>query len=187
MRYDAVLSEAEAREVLDEVLAATTHDTVAGRGVFQQGSDHYQFAAELDVPGERWRMVTSKNRTFSFEDGVITWPVDPPTPAEFGRGMPLPLQLLHPVRLLLWGRGRESFRPMLVQRIGSFSTLITFEHRDDPAFRGTLVLDRQLGVIRKRSLLGDVIVYTDVVVDQPLTGLDDVTFVPITDWIPPRF
>ena len=187
MRYDAVLSEADAAGVLDEVLVATAHDTIAGRGVCQQGAGHYQFAAELDVSGERWRMVTSDNANYSYENGVVSFPVDPPRAAEFGVGMPLPVQLLHPVRLLLWGRGRESFRPMLVQRIGSFSTLITFEHRDDPAFRGTLVLDRRVGVIRKRLLLGDAIVYTDVSVDEPLTGLQDVEFEPITEWVPPEF
>jgi hypothetical protein len=72
-------------------------------------------------------------------------PLDPPLSAQFPAGMPQPVRMLYPGELLTWGRGTESFHPVLVQEIGSHSILVTFEHKEDPAFRTTMVIDRETG------------------------------------------
>jgi len=97
--------------------------------------------------------------------------------------MPQPIRELYPSQLLTWGRGTESFHPVLVQEIGAHSILLTFEHKEDPAFRTTMVIDRELGVIRKTMLLGDLTIFTDIVTGQPLQGLDSIEFPPITESI----
>lgn len=63
--------------------------------------------------------------------------------------MPQALQLLWPTRLLTWANPQGSFYPVLIQRVGSRSTLFTFEQVDDPAFRQTLIVDRDTGIAKR--------------------------------------
>lgn len=132
-------------------------------------------------------MVTSLGKAYSYRDGTVSLPPDPPFQAEFGTGMFHEIQMLYPDRLLQWGRPRESFYPMLAQEIGTHSILLTFEHIEDPAFRATMVIDRRLGVIRKTSTLGDLCILTDVQIDQPIARDKKPVFEPITDWIRPDY
>jgi hypothetical protein len=46
-----------------------------------------------------------------------------------------------------------------------------------------MVIDRELGVIRKTILLEDLTIFTDIVTEQPLPRLDPIEFPPITDSI----
>ncbi|HEY9365995.1 MAG TPA: hypothetical protein VIP55_05130 [Agromyces sp.] len=142
---------------------------------------------ELDVAARAWQMVTSLGGVYAYRDGTVSLPPDPPFKDKFGSGMFHELRMLHPDRLMLWGRGHESFYPILAQEIGSHSILLTFEHTEDPAFRSTMVIDRRLGVIRKTAMLGDLTILTDVQIDQPMTWATDVEFAPITDWIRPDY
>lgn len=183
VEFDMVLTRAAGPGVLADVVAMTSHRTIWAQGVAQSGSSHYQFHVELDVPAQEWRMVTSDGREYAFGEGVLTLALDPPRPAQFPAGMPPPVRMLYPAQLLTWGRGPESFHPVLVQEIGSHSMLLTFEHKDDPAFRTTMVIDRELGVIRKTILLEDLTIFTDIVTEQPLPRLDPIEFPPITDSI----
>ncbi|WP_330193699.1 hypothetical protein [Pseudarthrobacter sp. J64] len=112
---------------------------------------------------------------------------DPAHAVVFPRGMPLEIQMLHPEALRMWGRGGESFYPVLVQEIGRRSLLITFEHVEDPAFRATAVVNRKTGIIEKVAMLGDITVLTEVEIDVPLVRESEPEFVPITDWIRPDY
>lgn len=132
-------------------------------------------------------MVSSFGKVYSYRNGTVSMPPDPPRQFEFGRGMPHEIGILCPDQLLLWGRRSESFYPVLAQEIGSHSILLTFEHIDDPAFRSTMVIDRRLGVIRKTAMLGDLTILTDVRIDQPMTWATNFQFAPITDWIRPDY
>lgn len=187
MRFDTVLRRSDGPEVLDEVLRMTSHRSVRATGVAQAGERHFQFVAELDVLDREWHMATSYGRVYSYRDGTVSLPPDPPLQAEFGKGMFHPIQMLYPDCMLQWGRRGESFSPMLAQEIGTHSILLTFEHVDDPAFRTTMVIDRRLGVIRKTAMLGDLTILTDVQIDQPMTRDPAPAFEPITDWIRPDY
>ena len=183
MKFDTILTPAASPSVLAEVVRLTTHRSVWARGVSQSASSLSQFVAEVDAVTEAWHLVTESGRERGFRDGIAVGEPDPPTPSSFSRSMPQQVQLLHPVALPMWGRGRESFYPMLAQRIGGHSILLTFEHVNDPAFRATMVIDEAVGAVRKFARLGDVTILTEVVTDQPFTARSDYEFAPINDWI----
>ncbi|MBT2498012.1 hypothetical protein J7E25_02780 [Agromyces sp. ISL-38] len=183
MKFNTVLPRSDGPGVLNEVLRMTSHASVRATGVTQQGEHHFQFQVELDLPGGEWHMVTSRGEVYSYRDGTVSLPPDPPFQAEFGSGMFNEIRMLYPDRLLLWGRRNESFYPMLAQEIGTHSILLTFEHVEDPAFRATMVIDRRLGVIRKTAMLGDLRILTDVQIDQPMARDTNPVLEPITDWI----
>lgn len=165
----------------------TAHSTVRARGVSQTGSSISQFVAELDSGAQSWRLVTEDGRVYRSEAGVLHLPPDQPRAAEFRDGMPHAVRMLHPDALPLWGRGSESFSPMLAQRVGDHSILLTFEHVADPAFRATLVIDEALGVVRKTAMMGDVTILTEVAIDQPTENRTEYEFAPIDDWIRPDY
>lgn len=187
MEYDTLLPRSASAGVLAEVLRIASPARVRVTGVSQYGDHHHQFQVELDVAARAWQMVTSLGGVYAYRDGTVSLPPDPPFKDKFGSGMFHELRMLHPDRLMLWGRGHESFYPILAQEIGSHSILLTFEHTEDPAFRSTMVIDRRLGVIRKTAMLGDLTILTDVQIDQPMTWATDVEFAPITDWIRPDY
>ncbi|TFD88620.1 hypothetical protein E3T61_12405 [Cryobacterium lactosi] len=183
MEFDTILTPADSPSVLAEVVRLTTHRSVWARGVSQSAASLSQFVAELDAGAEAWHLVTESGSARWFRDGIAVAEPDPPIPMPFARSMPQQVQLLHPAALPMWGRGRESFFPMLAQRIGGHSILLTFEHVNDPAFRSTMVIDLAVGAVRKFASLGDVTVFTEVVTDRPLSARTDYEFAPITDWI----
>lgn len=187
MEFDKVLTRAAGPEILAEVVAMTSHRTVRATGVSQSGATHFQFNAEIDCVALEWNMIGSGGLVRSFRDGVINLPPDPPYVGQFPSGMPHPLRMMHPDQLLVWGRGKESFHPILAQQIGTHSILLTFEHREDPAFRSTMVIDRALGVVRKTAMLGDITILTEIAVDEPLVRPTSVDLAPISDWIRPDY
>lgn len=183
MEFDRVLTRAAGPEILAEVVAMTSHRTVRATGVSQSGATHFQFNAEIDCVAHEWNMITTSGLVQSFRDGVINLSPDPPFVGQFPSGMPHPLRMMHPDQLLVWGRGQESFHPILAQQIGTRSILLTFEHKEDPAFRSTMVIDRALGVVCKTAMLGDITILTDIAVDEPLERPTNIDFAPVMDWI----
>ncbi|MFC4243606.1 hypothetical protein ACFOYW_09500 [Gryllotalpicola reticulitermitis] len=63
-----------------------------------------------------------------------------------------------------WGPSERggSFFPMLVQRVGGHSILVTFQHEADPAYRTTMVVDERDGIARRRYGRSEAIIVTDV-------------------------
>lgn len=95
--------------------------------------------------------------------------------------------MLWPSRLLIWGNTRGSFYPVLAQHVGRRSTLLTFEHVSDPAFRQTLVVDNHSGIATR--LIG----YDHGLIVTSVSSLDawdpeqQPTFDPITAPIEPDY
>ena len=188
MRLETLLTHADTEDVLRDVAALPTYRTLRVHGVRQEGPHSYhQFYAELDRVNESWYYLQDMpgGGRFSYSDGILKT-ADPATELEYPRGMPSEVQMLDPRNLYMWG-GRTSFYPMLVQKIGKHSLLVTFEHVNDPAFRPTLVIDRRNGIATRMVKLGEITILTEVHVDVPLTRPAKVTFKPITDWIRPDY
>lgn len=85
--------------------------------------------------------------------------------------------------MLRWGRGPESYHPVLVQHVGQHSILVTFEHREDPATRTTLVVDERDGIARRSLEDGEATIATSVHAVDPDEALPPVHFEPLTEWI----
>ena len=187
MNFDTILGQIDSPSVLDEILALGTHTPVRAKGVRQSGQSHYQFVAQLDANAQSWHLVDDEGHRAS---AVGTWLVqdgEASTEFAFPRGMPEIVQMLYPDALLMWGRRGEGFYPMLIQEIGQRSLLITFEHREDPAFRATAVINRSTGIIEKLAVLGDVVILTDVKTGVHFDPEIIPEFLPISDWIRPNY
>lgn len=116
-------------------------------------------------------------------------PDDGPIEVSFARSMvssPV-VRMALPNLMLRWGRGSESFHPILVQHIGEHSILVTFEHRGDPATRATLVIDERDGIARRLSEYGEDTIITSVRTAEPDEVLPRARFVQPTDWIRPQY
>ncbi|MFF2318305.1 hypothetical protein ACFVTE_18815 [Arthrobacter sp. NPDC058097] len=188
MKLDTVLDRSDSSSLLSEIVALRTHTSMRVKGISQFRGSHYQFVAELDAGAEEWHMVTDQGQRWSAVDGMLSVEPDPPHAVEFPRGMPTEVRMLHPEALLMWGRGGESFYPMLIQEIGRRSLLITFEHVEDPAFRATAVINGTTGIIEKMAMLSDVTILTEVEFGTPLDPGRQLEFLPITtDWIQPNY
>lgn len=191
MRFDQILTRADGHELAVEVAALRTPRRMVAEGVHQRGDgSHWQFRFILDEPGRAWELERSdgaaKHRREHYADGVLH-NVDGATELAFERAVREPVWMAMPERMVQWGRGHESFSPMLVQRIGTHSLLVTFEHENDPAFRTTLVVDETDGIAR-RHLEG-----TSGTIITSVSHLDDsevpppATFAPLSDWIRPEY
>ena len=150
MIFDRVLTYDESRAVLDEIRPLLTADRFHARGLVQDSGGVTQWHVEVDKPRRSWFMVSESGMTYEVSDGVASLGSDPPRtvddPSEGALG---PVALAFPERLLVWGQGANHYRPVLVQRVGSHSILITVEHGADPSMRATLVLDTDLGLITR--------------------------------------
>jgi hypothetical protein len=113
--------------------------------------------------------------------------IDGATELPFERSVRDPVWMAMPELMVSWGRGHESFSPMLAQRIGTRSILLTFEHENDPAFRTTLVVDEQDGVARRRIDGRDATIITGIRAASAGETLPPPRFEPITDWIRPEY
>lgn len=188
MKLNTILDRTDTDEVSREIAALPTYRTVRVRGVRQESpSVHYQFYAELDRVNESWYYFrdVAGGQARSYSNGVFR-SSDPTIEVDYPRGMPSEVQMLDPRHLHMWG-GRSSFYPILAQDIGQHSSLITFEHTDDPATRPTLAIDKRTGIASRMVNLGEITILTDVRVNVPLIRPESVTFKPITDWIRPNY
>ncbi len=191
MRLDQVLPRTAGPGVAAEIAALRTPGRLLAAGVHQtQDGKQWQFRFVLNELDRSWVLDRSdgpvKHRRERYEHGV--WHnVDGPIELPFERAVRGPIWMAMPERMVSWGRGHESFAPMLVQKIGRHSLLLTFEHEQDPAFRTTLVVDERDGIARRRLDGREATIITDV---RPLSRDDDVPpprFEPLTDWIRPEY
>lgn len=186
VRFDEVLTRNEGIEVLAELKALRRPGPVVVTGVRQERVKLSQFRFVLDQDARAWSLDRDDGSHQYYRDGQLHGP-DGLHDVAFENGMPAPVHMAMPELLRWWGRGRESFAPVLVQRVGSHSLLITFEHDKDPAFRTTLVVDERNGIARRRMELGDVTAVTDVRAITPSEPSTAPAFEPIIDWIPPDY
>ncbi|MCT9820800.1 hypothetical protein N3K63_10945 [Microbacterium sp. W1N] len=183
--FDTVLSRSDADDVVRAVAALYDVRRLSGRGVSQSRGEGHRFQFAVDEAQQWWVLVSDNGRRQTYRNGFVDLGgVEPPRESEFFASMPKSLRMLWPLRMLTWGRGRESFSPVLVQPVGRRSLLFTFEHVDDPAFRQTLVIDRHTG-IAKRMVGYDQAIIVTAIDDLDAWSPDELPhFEPVTGPVP---
>lgn len=174
MLLDRVLSTTERREVLPWLRMLLTADRFHARGVVQTHGTIQQWHIEVDRPAKQWFAADDRGHAHEFRDGVTFRrgePVEHPT-SVWGE-LVGPLPAVFPERLRWWGESDHDFRPMLIERVGMRSHLLTFEHGADPSMRSTMVVDTDLGLVtRVMHFDGPYMLLLDVVPDR---GVERIT------------
>lgn len=190
MRFDELLTRSNGPAIAEELAALRRPDRYVLEGVHQESRQKYwQFRVDIDEAAQTWMLVRQRAKPVSYRDGVLHDPDDGPDEISFARSMvsdPV-VRMAVPDLMLRWGRGPESFHPILVQHIGEHSILVTFEHRGDPATRATLVIDERDGIARRLSEYGEDTIITSVRTAEPDEVLPRARFVQPTDWIRPQY
>ena len=177
MRLDQVLRLAEGLALAQELAKPRWRGPIEVRGVHQErGGSIWQFAFALNEATCSWSLQREGSSEQWFEDGVLH-SVDGPVEFSFERSLPPAISI---ECMRWWGRDRESFTPVLVQRVGDHSLLVTFELVEDPAFRTTLVVDERDRIARRRIDFGEVTVITEVRRVVRWTRLPRPSFRPLT-------
>lgn len=147
-----------------------------------------QWHVEVDLVAEQWFVVDERGHTHEFRDGVTIHdgqPVDRKT--HVSEEIFDPLTAAFPEQLGWWGEHNHSFRPVLAERVGNQSVLLTFEHGADPSMRSTLVVDAKLGLVTRVVHFGSpFIVIVDVELGRGVERLTPAAF-PALDIIHPDF
>ncbi|WP_159601613.1 hypothetical protein [Agromyces humi] len=148
MKTGVLLSPGDAPEVFDHVLSLRREIAFSGTGFMQSNGGPTSLRVHVDLPGRSWRLEEEDGEVFAeHRDGVTTAP-DGAVQAAIDESLPfLPLKFVFLHRLPVWGRKRDDYRPILVESAGGEDLLITFAHLEDPATRGTVVVDAALGIV----------------------------------------
>jgi hypothetical protein len=189
MRFDEVLARSDGPAVAADIAELRTPGRYVLEGLHQYAERrHWQFRLDVDESQERWTLDRSDGPTVWFRDGVLH-DADGDSEDTFAHSTVAGavVRMALPDQLLWWGRGPESFSPVLVQHIGERSVLVTFEHRADPAFRTTLVVDEHDGIARRRFELGELTHVFSARRADPDEVLPPARFEPLTDWIRPAY
>ncbi|WNY34059.1 hypothetical protein Q9Q99_00075 [Curtobacterium flaccumfaciens] len=190
MRFDELLTRSDGPAIAEELATLRRPARYVLEGIHQESRQKYwQFRVDIDEPAQIWTLVRQRAKPVSYRHGVLHEPDDGPHGVSFARSMassPV-VRMAVPDLMLRWGRGPESFRPILVQHIGEHSILVTFEHRGDPAFRSTLVIDERDGIARRSYEYGEATIITNVRTAEPDEVLPRARFVEPTDWIRPQY
>ncbi|ROQ05746.1 MULTISPECIES: hypothetical protein [unclassified Curtobacterium] len=190
MRFDELLTRPDGPAIAEELAALRRPARYVLEGIHQESRQKYwQFRVDVDEPAQTWTLVRQRAKPVSYRDGVLHDPDDGPDEISFARSMvsdPV-VRMAVPDLMLRWGRGPESFHPILVEHIGEHSILVTFEHRGDPATRTTMVIDERDGIARRLSESGEDTIITSVRTAEPDEVLPRARFVQPTDWIRPQY
>lgn len=150
MIFDRVLSDEGSSEVLVQLRELLKAQRFHARGIVQSHDSIEQWHIEVDLVAEQWFAVDEQGHTHEYSDGVTIHrgqPVEHET--DIWDALVGPLIAVFPQRLRWWGELVHDFRPVLAERVGKQSVLLTFEHGADPSMRSTLVADTQLGVVTR--------------------------------------
>ena len=192
VRFDELLTRSDGPAIAEELAALRRPARYVLEGIHQESRQKFwQFRVDIDEAAQTWTLDRSDGEHASFREGVLHDDVYPggSIDASFDRSTTdaAVVRMAVPDLMLRWGRGSESFHPILVQHIGEHSILVTFEHRGDPATRGTLVIDERDGIARRFSEYGEDTIITSVRTAEPDEVLPRARFVPPTDWIRPQY
>jgi hypothetical protein len=188
MRFDEILLRDDGPAIATELASLRRPARYVIEGVHQDSSQAYwQFRLDVDEPRQSWTLDRSDSPSVGYRDGRLRDEAYPNGSIEetFDRSTtsaPL-VRMALPELMLRWGRGPESFHPILVQHIGRRSILVTFEHREDPATRTTLVIDEHDGIARRSMEHGAATIVTSVRKGAADEVLPAARFEPLTDWI----
>jgi hypothetical protein len=150
--FDRLLQEEESSSILGEVLHMCVASAFHATSISQISGQLTARHLEIDKSVKRWYLYDPKTQEASgYRDHVITASHNEfPPRSEFGRFVPdAGLRLAFPEKLSVWGREHDDHRPILIQRLGRHSVLITLEHTFDAAHRGTIVFNTEYGLIEK--------------------------------------
>lgn len=190
MRFDELLTRPDGPAIAEELAARRRPARYVLEGIHQESRQKYsQFRVDVDEAAQTWTLVRQRAKPVSYREGVLHEPDDGPIEVSFARSMvssPV-VRMAVPDLMLRWGRGPESFHPILIQHIGEHSILVTFEHGEDPAFRTSLVIDERDGIARRSYEHGEATIITSVRTAAPDEVLPRARFVQPTDWIRPQY
>lgn len=147
MIFNRVLTSEEARSVWNEVDSILNADQFHARAIVQSHDAIEQWHIEVDKVNNEWFAISQRGHVYEYRDGATYHRGDVlQRPTSLTDGLIGPLQLAFPGKMLIWGQTPGSFRPILVEKVGRRSLLLTFEHQLDPSMRSTLVIDTDLGI-----------------------------------------
>ncbi|WP_426725278.1 hypothetical protein [Curtobacterium flaccumfaciens] len=190
MRFDELLTRSDGPAIAEELAALRRPARYILDGIHQESRQKYwQFRVDIDEAAQTWTLVRQRAKPVSYREGVLHEPDDGPHEVPFARSMASSsvVRMAVPELMVRWGRGPESFHPILVQHIGAHSILVTFEHRENPATRATLVIDERDGIARRLSEYGEDTIITSVRTAEPDEVLPRARFVQPTAWIRPQY
>lgn len=190
MRFEEVLRRTDGPAVANEIDALRAPGRYVLEGVHQLSpGEHWQFQLDIDDVAQTWTLESSSGLSSSYRDGILQdedGESERPFERSFAAGDVTKMAL--PTQLLWWGRASESLSPVLVQHVGTHSILVTFEHREDPAIRTTLVVDENDGIARRRIGRGEEgTIVTAVRSVDTEEVLPPAEFTPLTEWIRPSY
>ncbi|MCY1693541.1 hypothetical protein [Curtobacterium sp. SL109] len=188
MRFDEVLTRDDGPAIAAELAAMRKPARYVIEGVHQDSPQEYwQFRLDVDEPRQSWTLDRSDSPPVGYRDGLLRdedYPNGSIEETFYGSTTSAPVvRMVLPELMLRWGRGPESFHPILLQHIGLRSILATFEHREDPATRTTLVINEHDGIARRSMEYGGGTIVTSVRTGTPDEVLPPARFEPLTDWI----
>lgn len=189
MRFDELLTRPDGPAVAEELAALRRPGRHVVEGVHQDSPrEYWHFRLDIDEQQQRWALDRSDQPTTAYHDGVLHGE-DGPFEETFEHSTVAErvVRMAVPDLMLRWGRGSESFHPVLVQHVGQHSILVTFEHREDPATRTTLVVDERDGIARRSLEYGEATIVTGVRAVDADDVLPPAHFEPLTDWIRPSY
>lgn len=184
---DCVLDLGDAARIRADVAALAGARVLVGDGLTQDRQGFQQFRFSVNEPAAVWDMVLENGAKWSYSGGVVDYGHGEPRSMDFVASLPSQLRMLWPTEFLIWGDSPTHFRPVLAQRIGQRSLLLTFEHGKDPAMRQTLVIDQTTGIATKRIEYEQVIVLTRTDAFDGSRPSLDTRFEPVTDWIRAKY
>jgi hypothetical protein len=171
MILDTVLGPDDGDALQSELRTLGRPRVLTGAGATTQGGKTHQFRFRVDEPGGAWAIAYDDGSSFTHAEGIRTYrpsrrardvdlersPVRDPA-----HGQPPELQLLHPSAAFWWGTGPGKFRPVVAQRVGRRSIVITFEHNEDAVFRKTIAIDENTGIGHRMMSFDEAIAITEI-------------------------
>jgi len=190
VRFGELLTRSDGPAIAEELAAFRRPARYVLEGIHQESRQKFwQFRGDIDEAAQTWTLVRQRAKPVSYREGVLHEPDDGPHEVPFARSLASSsvVRMAVPELMVRWGRGSETFHPILIQHIGEHSILLTFEHHEDPAFRTTLVIDERDGIARRSYEHGEATIITSVRTAEPDEVLPRARFVQPTDWIRPQY
>ncbi|WP_461638859.1 hypothetical protein [Leucobacter sp. BZR 635] len=150
MIFDRRLSPDESSTVLAELQALRAVDRFHARALLQARDEIEQWHIEVDYAAETWFAANGLGETDEFRGGTRRFRGEALTyPTTVSDSLPSAVVPAFPERLSWWGGHSHGYRPIMIERIGKRSMLLTFEHGTDASMRCTMVVDRETGIVTR--------------------------------------
>ncbi|MGZ0712647.1 hypothetical protein ACWPKO_30345 (plasmid) [Coraliomargarita sp. W4R53] len=187
MLLDRVLAPTDGAKLRSDIGALGMPRSLLVEGVTQDRGGIRQFRFWVDEPGASWAAIFDNGARWSYSAGVVDYGNGNSHPSSFHNSISDPMKMLWPTEYLVWGERPTRFRPVLAQRVGRQSLLLTFEHGSDPAMRQTMVVDQNSGIATKRIEFDHATIITSTTALEDKKRTLESVFEPITDWIHPVY